>query len=122
MTVRCSANSVPLVLHVTPVSDGRMEARPSRVAALVLIVDPMGHTSIDPNHVSAVLGLTPTEGRVAVMLAQGYTIRDTAAATGRSTTTIRWHLQQIFAKLGLSRQAELMQLVASAADFPQGRR
>ena len=122
MTVRCSAKSAPLVLHVTPVSDGRTEARPSRVAALVLVVDPMGHTSIDPNHVSAVLGLTPTEGRVAVMLAQGNTIRDTAAATGRSATTIRWHLRQIFAKLGLSRQAELMKLVASAADFPQGRR
>ena len=67
-----------------------------------------------------VLGLSPAESHVAVMLAQGNTIRDTAAATGRSPATIRWHLQQIFAKLGISRQAELMRLVVSAADLPQG--
>ena len=99
-----------------------MEGRPSRVAALVLVVDPLSRARIDPDYVSAVLGLTPTEGHVAVTLAQGNTIRDTAAAMGRSPTTVRWHLQQIFAKLGISRQAELMRLVASAADLPQGRR
>ena len=121
MTLRRSAHSGRLALHATPVSEGLVEARPSRVAALLLVVDPAGYTSIDADHVSAVLDLTPAEGRVAVMLAQGNTVRDTAVATGRSATTIRWHLQQIFAKLGISRQAELVGLVLSVADLPRGR-
>ena len=122
MTVRRLTHATRLALHVTPVSDGRWEARPTRVAALVLIVDPLRRTPIDADYVSAVLDLTPAEGHVAVMLAQGNTIRDTAAAMGRSPTTVRWHLQRIFAKLGISRQAELMKLVVSAADFPKSRR
>lgn len=122
MTVRRSAHSVRIALHVTPVGAGGMEARPNRVAALVLIVDPLGHTSIDAASVSAVLGLTPAEGRVAVLLAQGNSVRDTAVATGRSTNTIQWHLQHIFAKLGIARQAELVKLVLSVADLPHERR
>ncbi|MDE0051894.1 MAG: helix-turn-helix transcriptional regulator [Rhodospirillales bacterium] len=122
MTVRRPARSARLALHVTPVGAGGREARPTRVAALVLVVDPLNRAPVDPDYVSAVLGLSPVEGHVAVMLAQGNTIRDTAAAMGRSPTTVRWHLQRIFAKLGISRQAELMRLVVSAADFPEGRR
>ena len=123
MTVRCSAKSAPLVLHVTPVSDGRTEARPSRVAALVLVVDPMGHTSIDPNHVSAVLGLTPTEGPCGGSCWRKGTpsgtprLRRSEAQPPSGGTSGKYS-----PSLGLSRQAELMKLVASAADFPQGRR
>ena len=121
MTLSRSAHSTRLALHATPVSDRGMEVRPSRIAAVVMIVDPVGHTRIEAEHVSAVLGLTPAEGRVALMLAHGNTIGDIAVAVGRSATTIRWHLQHIFAKLGISRQSELVKLVVSIADIPQGR-
>lgn len=121
MTVNRSAHSTRLALHATPVSDREMEWRPSRIAAVVMIVDPVGHTRIEAEHVSAVLGLTPAEGRVALMLAHGNTIGDIAVAIGRSATTIRWHLRHIFVKLGISRQSELVKLVVSIADLPQGR-
>ena len=39
-------------------------------------------------------------------------------ATGRSESTIRWHLKHIYAKHGLSRQAELVQLVMLVAGSP----
>ena len=46
------------------------------------------------------------ESRVAVLLTEGKSLREVAAATGRKETTIRWHLRQIFAKRGIARQAE----------------
>ena len=107
-----------LVLHVSPVNEGGMESRQSRVGALVLVVDPASRAGIDPRQVGAILGLTPAESHVAVSLAQGKTIRDIAVATGRSETTIRWHIKHMFAKHGLSRQVELVQLVMSLADAP----
>ena len=64
------------------------------------------------------LGLTPAESKVAVALAQGKTIRDIMVATGRTESTIRWHLKHIYAKHGLSRQAELVQLVMLVASTP----
>ena len=96
-----------------------MDLRPSRVAALVLVVVPGGRVRIDAGMVSSVLGLTPAESEVAVWLAQGYAIRDIAIKTGRSPSTIRWHIKHIFAKHGISRQVELVQLVLSLSDLPK---
>ena len=111
-----------LVLHVHPLNGEGTYLPQSRLGALVLVVDPARRTVIDQDRVGAVLGLTPAESHVAVSLAQGKTIRDIAAATGRSVTTIRWHLKHIFEKQGVSRQVELVQLVMAVADFPQVRR
>ena len=47
------------------------------------------------------------------------TVRDIAQATGRRENTIRWHMKNIFAKQGIRRQFELVQLVQSLAGLPQ---
>ena len=107
-----------LVLHVSPVSEEEAGQPMSRISALVLVIDPDDRTNIDLERVGAVLGLTPAQSQVAVSLAQGKTIRDIAMETGRSQTTIRWHIRQIFSKQGLSRQVELVQLVTSLASIP----
>ena len=96
MMVRRGRSLPRLVMHVSPVNEGGLDLRQSRVGALVLLVDPTSRTDIDPDRVGDLLGLTPAESQVA--LAQGKTIRDIAAATGRSQTTIRWHIKHIFAK------------------------
>ena len=114
MIVTHSVDSPPrLVVHVSPVSGGRADPRASRVAAIVLVVKPEKRATADPELVAGALGLTPAETRVAMMLAAGFTLRDIAAATGRTTGTVRWHLKQIFDKNRISRQAELVQLVQS---------
>ena len=118
-TVRREALSSRLVLHASPVSGGEAEMRPSRIALLVLLVDPAGQGRIDPGRVEALLGFTRAESQVAVLLAQGRTIRDIAQLTGRTEGTIRWHVKQIFARHGISRQVELVQLVLSLADIPR---
>ena len=54
---------------------------------------------------------------VAAWVAEGRTVRDIAIATGRQEVSVQWHLARIYAKHGLSRQAELVQLVLSVAQF-----
>ncbi|MCY4470169.1 MAG: LuxR C-terminal-related transcriptional regulator [Thiotrichales bacterium] len=111
-----------LVVHVNPVGEAWTGLRSVRAAALVLTVDPAERTRIDSDLVATVLGLTPAESGVAVMLAQGSTIRDIALTTSRSQNTIRWHVKHIFVKLNISRQLELVQLVQSIADLSEARR
>ena len=116
------ANSLPkLVLHVSPAIEDETNPRRSRIGAFVLVIDPTSRTGIERDRVGAILGLTAAESLVAVSLARGKTIREIAAMTGRSPATIRWHIKHIFAKHGLSRQVELVQLVTSLVDYRGGR-
>ena len=59
---------------------------------------------------TALLGLTPQESRLALALAEGRTVRDVAREWGRSEHTLRWHRQHIYAKLGVHRQADLARM------------
>ena len=91
---------------------------PQRVAAFVLIVDPRRKTRVDPELVTAMLGLTSTESEVAVMLAQGLTVREIAKASGCGRNTIRWHVWNICGKLRVTRQIEVAQMVLALSDLP----
>ena len=62
------------------------------------------------------------ESRVAVLLAEGKNVREVASATGRRESTIRTHLKHMFAKHGLTRQADLIRLVLALAGAPESRR
>ena len=119
MAVTRQTRVVPLGLHVMPVEKPTTDFRPQGVAALVLIVDAHRTARVDPGLVAGVMGLTPTESQVAVLLARGSTIREIAMATGRRETTIRWHLRQVFSKLGVSRQLEVARIVLALADIPK---
>ena len=109
-------------LHVKPVAGREADYRSRHVAALVLIADPVSRTRIKPDVAAAVLGLTPTEAQIALLLAEGRTIRQIAASTGRGYSTVRSHLKHIFAKLGCSRQFEVAQAVLALSDLPGVRR
>ena len=117
-----SSALAPLVLHVNPVGREETDLRVWPVAALVLVVDPASQTRIDPAVAAAALGLTRMESQVAVRLAQGMSVREIAAATGRRESTIRSHVKHMFAKHGLSRQVDLVRLVSSLAGSPESQR
>ena len=59
------------------------------------------------------------ESQVAVRLAQGMSVREIAVATGRKESTIRSHVKHMFAKHGITRQADLVRLVRSLAGAGQ---
>lgn len=118
VTLRREPLSSRLVLHVQPVGGGRHGARVSRVAAIVLVVDPMRRSRIDPALVAETFGLTAAQSQVAVLLAQGHSVQEIARTTGRTAGTIRWHTKRIFREHGIAGQAELIRLVLSLASSP----
>ena len=117
LKVRRPSGRPGLTVHLSPVGKEKDDLRPRRIAAIAMVVDD-APTRIDPALVEAALGLTPAESRVAALLAEGRTVRDIAAATGRTERTVRWHIQQTFEKQGISRQVELVRQVLSLANSP----
>ena len=107
----------PFVVHVKPVVDPQPDYGARPVAALVLIVEPGRHHRIDPGLVARTLRLTPAESQVAVRLAEGKNVREIARALGITEGAIYWHLKQIYHKLPISRQVDLVRLVLSIAEF-----
>jgi len=120
MTIRRPLLPSRLELHVHPVGVPQADFGERRVAALVLVVDPASRLRIDPVRVAALLGLTPSEGRVAALLAEGRAVREIAAATGFKESYVRWLLKQVYKKQGLSGQIALVQRVLAACALPRG--
>lgn len=52
-------------------------------------------------------GLTPTELRIAEMVAQGLTNREVGESLFLAKSTVAWHLRHVFQKLGVESRAEL---------------
>ncbi|MFT3817116.1 MAG: hypothetical protein QM750_05730 [Rubrivivax sp.] len=75
--------------------------------ALVLVHDLARRAVPDPLLVAAAFGLTPAESRVAVHLAAGASVAETAAAFSVARTTVRTQLLQIFQKVGVNKQQDL---------------
>ena len=107
----------PFVVHIKPVGVPQPDYGARHVAALVLIVEPGRHPRLDPDVVARTLGLTLAESQVAAWLADGQSVRDIARATGLTDGAIYWHLKQIYRKLPISRQVDLVRLVLSIAEF-----
>ena len=120
-TVVRRASAMPLLIHVNPVVWQESDLRLWPVAALVLVVDPESRIRIDSHMVADALGLTKMESHVAVLLAEGRSVAQIAAAFGRKESTIRTHVKHMFAKHGLSRQVDLVRLVLALAGVPESR-
>ncbi|MYF77918.1 MAG: helix-turn-helix transcriptional regulator [Acidobacteria bacterium] len=110
-----------LALHVKPVANRELDYRSRNVTALVLIVDPQSRTAVEPALVQSMLDLTPAESEVVSLLAQGRTLRQIAAMSGREYNTVRTHLHHVSVKLGVSRQFEIAQLALALSDLPSSR-
>ncbi len=117
MRLRRQHPLLPLVVHVKPVPVPQPCYGARHVAALALICEPGYTHRIEPAVVSATLGLTPRESQVTVWLVDGKSVDDMARATGHTRDAIYWHLKQIYQKLRISRQADLVRLVLSVTDF-----
>ena len=112
-----SSGLPPFVVHVKPVAVPQPDYGARHAAALVLIVEPGSQHRIDPGLVARTLGLTPMESRVAAGLAEGRSVDEMAGAMGNTKHAVYWHLQRIYRKLSISRQAELVRLVLPLADL-----
>ena len=65
------------------------------------------------------LGLTPSEGRMSALLAEGLRVREIAAATGWRENYVRWLIRQVYRKQGVSGQVALVRQVLAADALPR---
>ena len=120
--VRHPVTGRALTLHVRPVTARQRDFGAPDLGALVLIESPDPPTGLDAGRVGKVLGLTPGESRVAVLLAEGRTVPAIAAQSGRAESSIRTYIKRIHRKLGVSHRADLVRRVLSVPGRPGRRR
>ena len=114
-------NSAALVAHLADFHD-YCAAYPSfaqRIPALSAWVkartSPLnGRIDSAPSSLPDALGLTAAETRLAEFLVNGGTLAQFAQRNTLSRHTARNHLQAIFAKVGVNRQADLVRLLMGA--------
>jgi DNA-binding CsgD family transcriptional regulator len=104
------ANIMPLQWHQ---ARNPLESLPGATA--VIVQDPAESSDLPTEALAELYGLTRAEGRVLELIARGQTPQDAADALGVTLTTVKTHLQKVFAKTETARQAELVQLVTRMA-------
>src|SRR4051812_5272764 len=116
--VAAAAGQVPMVLHVIPVRGSARDVFTQ--ASALLVVTPVDRAAVPTAEVlQGLFDLTPAEARVARGIGQAETIDTLADATGVNRETVRSQLKAVLSKTGLSRQQELVSLLAGKA-FPGG--
>jgi DNA-binding CsgD family transcriptional regulator len=101
-----------LVVTVLPLQAHHTWAAARQVPMALVVAAAAGLPSgLDPALVGEVLGLSPTEARLALLLASGRTVKDFAAIQGCTLNTARTHLANLLGKTGCRRQVDLVQLL-----------
>lgn len=81
---------------------------------LLLTVHPVPtHCDVDPTLLQAALGLSRSEARISALIYAGLSLREVALKIGIGQSTVKTHLQNVFGKTHISKQTELVKLVAS---------
>lgn len=100
-----------LGLVVRPVPVTEWSQGQSSPCAAVFISDPDSHEPASRQVLGELFELTPAEANLAILLARGLSLAEVSEAQNISQHTARAQLKSIFAKTGVSRQAELVRLV-----------
>jgi DNA-binding CsgD family transcriptional regulator len=106
----------PLLVQAVPITIATAGERlPSGPAALVIVVDPDCNGDYSTTQALRLLGLTPSETRLAELIGAGRSRADAADALGISESTVSDTIKQVYSKLDISRQSELVRLVERLA-------
>ncbi|PLW68118.1 helix-turn-helix transcriptional regulator [Pseudohalioglobus lutimaris] len=106
-----SAGRSHLGLLVRPVPMSQWSEGQSSPCAAIFVSDPDLHEPADRQTLGELFELTPAESNLAILLARGLSLAEVSETQSISQHTARAQLKSIFAKTGVSRQAELVRLV-----------
>jgi DNA-binding CsgD family transcriptional regulator len=109
-----AASPEPYVAHVLPLASGqrRRAASDSVAAAALFIHKATVETSSPPEVVAQTFKLTMAELRVLFAIVEVGGVPEVADVLGIAPTTVRTHLSRLYEKTRVSRQADLVKLVA----------
>jgi DNA-binding CsgD family transcriptional regulator len=82
-----------------------------RPVVMLLFYHPGSAPQIDASLLYAVFGLTPAECRIAILLAEGLSLKQIAQVQGTQHETVRKQLRSIYQKTSTNRQPELIRLL-----------
>jgi len=106
----------PLILQAIPIaSEAARETFPIGAAALVIVIDPTRKQRPAPVDAFRLLGLTPSQARLAALIGEGYSRAEAADALGLSQATVSDTIKHIYSKLEISRQSDLVRLTGRLA-------
>jgi DNA-binding CsgD family transcriptional regulator len=108
--LRCTA--ARFILTVRPTSAATRARYPHAAAAVATIVHPARRPVRSTALWQQAFDLTPVEVELAALLMAGHSVESAAATRDCRPATLRVHLRHMFAKTGVSRQADLLSLFA----------
>lgn len=109
--------ATPLSVLIVPFSgDAGLASGHRRLAALV-VTDADLHRRFPSDLSQRLFGLSVAENRLACALVEGLTLTEAARHFGVSRETVRAQLKGVFAKTGVSRQADLLGLLIRCGEF-----
>lgn len=112
--VAAAGDRVPMVVHLIPVRRGAHDFFTQ--ASALMIVTPVDSAAVPSAEVlQGLFDLTPAEARIARGIGRAQTVEDLAASTNVSRETVRSQLKSVLQKTGVSRQQELITLLAGKA-------
>jgi DNA-binding CsgD family transcriptional regulator/PAS domain-containing protein len=114
MILKTGDGADPLLLHFLPVSgrDAIDDAFLAATRVLVLVSRIGRNEPVDPTILRDLMGLTLAEARVATLVGSGLAPKTAAGRLGITEETTRTVLKRVFSKTGVSRQSELVALLA----------
>ncbi len=107
------ADTSPCDVAVVPIGSTDPFALRVNPATLLLLISQVRHRrTITVQQLMVIFGLTPAEARLARALGSGESMTTYAEANEISINTLKTQLKGVFAKTGMTRQAELARLIA----------
>lgn len=103
----------PYRVNVMPLPMQARALRLPNAAAIAFVSEATAPTSASLQAARGMYNLTPAEAKITEKLAAGLDPRQIADALGSSINTVRTQVKSILAKTGVSRQADLIRLVAT---------
>jgi DNA-binding CsgD family transcriptional regulator len=106
------------VAHFLPLTSGLRAKSPlSHSAVAAVFVHKVGlEAPSPPEAIAKAYKLTPTELRVVLAIVEVGGVPEVAEALGVAGSTVKTHLTNVYTKTGVSRQADLVKLVAGFAN------
>lgn len=106
---------MPLNLLLRPIAlSYQAQGGLQRPAVAVFIRDPADSPQASRKLLRSLFQLTRTETEVAMLIMDGLTLDESAETLGVSRNTVRAHLRGVFAKTGVTRQAQLIKTLLNS--------
>lgn len=114
MAIRRNATHQPDQLLVLPLSPSTTAAATwQQLLALLIVARPEAQSTLRPEDLQSLFGLTPAEARLACTLAEGKSLNEFAEDPQLSSHTVRSEMKAVLEKTDTHRQAALVKVLHS---------